>query len=397
MNSQNDNSNSNSNTNPSNINFDKIGSMIFSILSPIFVIFFILFIFLVSGYYYVIIIPYYYYNFFEEEHYILRNLTSVVLFLYGLYLHTHILGNYIMAVITKPGSLDDVEYSKYYYYNSNINHDLLNRLYDIKINQRNLDITNLNNTNNSNNIELTNIIDSTQGEDLETGQINTNPTSVNNSTPNISPTFFPMHNFPLCETCQTIKLLRSHHCGICNKCVLKMDHHCPWLNNCVGQNNHRYFILFLFHLFLGTLSVNILSLKFMFNNEYFEFVFVPYLSIVGMLLTLGFNVWNFYLIKIGLSTIEYWSSGKKDTNIDTNINTNTNKSKTSILFEYAWKDSMYLIFGSKSIVRSLFIFDYRKLGYSGLEYTKAYYDNFNVVSRYYPKMTNENRNKNIII
>lgn len=41
---------------------------------------------------------------------------------------------------------------------------------------------------------------------------------------------------------------RSKHCSLCKACVGKMDHHCAWINGCIGENNQRYFFIFLFTL-----------------------------------------------------------------------------------------------------------------------------------------------------
>ena len=54
-----------------------------------------------------------------------------------------------------------------------------------------------------------------------------------------------------CKKCVEVKPARTHHCSICNKCVFLYDHHCPWINNCVGLENYRYFLLFIFYLFVG--------------------------------------------------------------------------------------------------------------------------------------------------
>ena len=66
-----------------------------------------------------------------------------------------------------------------------------------------------------------------------------------------------------CETCEVVKPARSKHCTLCDKCVPSFDHHCIWLNQCVGENNYRYFMLFLLvhsavFLYFGTVLFYIL-------------------------------------------------------------------------------------------------------------------------------------------
>ena len=63
-----------------------------------------------------------------------------------------------------------------------------------------------------------------------------------------------------CRRCRQFKPGRAHHCSICDRCVIKMDHHCPWVNNCVGLGNHKFFLLFIFYVFV--LSAYTLTLVF---------------------------------------------------------------------------------------------------------------------------------------
>jgi palmitoyltransferase len=34
-----------------------------------------------------------------------------------------------------------------------------------------------------------------------------------------------------------------------------MDHYCPWMSNTVGYGNYRYFLLFMFYIFIGCVYV----------------------------------------------------------------------------------------------------------------------------------------------
>lgn len=63
-----------------------------------------------------------------------------------------------------------------------------------------------------------------------------------------------------CRVCKIYKPDRAHHCSVCNKCIPKMDHHCVFINNCVGFHNHKFFLSFVTHGFLGCLFVTVVAL-----------------------------------------------------------------------------------------------------------------------------------------
>lgn len=50
----------------------------------------------------------------------------------------------------------------------------------------------------------------------------------------------------ICLECNLVRIPRSKHCKSCNVCVARFSHHCFWFNKCIGQDNYKYFIIFLF-------------------------------------------------------------------------------------------------------------------------------------------------------
>lgn len=118
-----------------------------------------------------------------------------------------------------------------------------------------------------------------------------------------------------CNKCRKPKPPRAHHCHICDTCVLRQDHHCPWLNRCVGLRNHKYFILFLTHLwlccfllsaFLGGINMDILYADPDIWYDYHStFSFILVLT-GSMTVTLGaFTAWHYYLVATNQTTIEF--------------------------------------------------------------------------------------------
>lgn len=62
-----------------------------------------------------------------------------------------------------------------------------------------------------------------------------------------------------CQTCNSYKPDRSHHCSVCRRCILKMDHHCVFVNNCISFYNYKFFICFITYAFIGCLFVTIVT------------------------------------------------------------------------------------------------------------------------------------------
>ena len=298
-------------------------------LGPLFCI--TIFTFLIYTYISVIknIFPYWYKNFISyENHKIFYNIYKYFIFFELL----STLFNHVLAIIIKPGSVQDLKNSKYYKEHSAYYSD---------------------------NFKIT-------------------PFFIRNNNLNHQEMIWK-----ICKYCKEIKPLRTHHCSLCDICVIKMDHHCPWINNCVGQNNQRYFLLFLFHSFCYTFLVTILTLPILlFHKKYSqndteviitknkvnmrEIKYISILGIVSLIVEIFFCGWNWFLAFNGQTTLEFWAS-KTDYKFNEGI----------VNFSFGnWKKNLFYIFGTENIFKILFFPHVKKLPFSGLEFSKYVDKNF---------------------
>lgn len=164
----------------------------------------------------------------------------------------------------------------------------------------------------------------------------------------------PAPNIPSCRTCKGPKPPRSHHCSVCNKCVLKMDHHCPWIMNCVGLHNHRYFVLFLFYLTLGSLFLTLSGYsKFSTRpkNSYSHVCFILAAVFFGVLLL--FTAWHLFLVFIGMTTIEVFGFyGNPDEKQKYNFSRGN------------WRKNLETVFATSSLVKAV-LPSFKELGLDG--------------------------------
>ncbi len=169
-------------------------------------------------------------------------------------------------------------------------------------------------------------------------------------------------DFAICSKCSRTKPPRAHHCSVCNSCVLKMDHHCPWVNNCVGHKNHRYFLLFLLYVALGTAYYSLLVLPAVFKPSTGMLMFTFVLCVSLAIVLTAFAGWHWYLAVKGLTTIEFFMQYEVPTRRD--------RGRRYDFSRRNWRLNLELIFGSTDLP-TILLPSTKALPYDGLHWPEC--------------------------
>lgn len=178
----------------------------------------------------------------------------------------------------------------------------------------------------------------------------------------------------LCAICECLSPPRSWHCNTCGTCILKRDHHCVFTGCCVGYHNHRYFVMFLWYLFVGAAYAFWYSNFFIWSRIPFEFP----MSIVKMVFPvaiffLGFDnsADQFYLLLYVVSLVGTLYTGVLcfyHFNLVIKGIVGNESNKKDFTYDVGWKDNIRDVLGERWYLTWLLPYIKSQLPHDGISW-----------------------------
>ncbi|XP_018350671.1 PREDICTED: palmitoyltransferase ZDHHC22 [Trachymyrmex septentrionalis] len=184
----------------------------------------------------------------------------------------------------------------------------------------------------------------------------------------------PADGWRLCVVCECLSPPRSWHCNTCDTCILKRDHHCVFTGCCIGYYNHRYFVMFLWYLFLGAAYAFYYGSLFIWSRIPFEFP----MSIIKMVFPVaifffGFDssIDQFYLLLYVMSAMGTLYTGVLciyHFNLILRGVVGNESNKKDFTYNMGWKDNIIEVFGERWYLTLLLPYIKSQLPHDGVSW-----------------------------
>ncbi|KCZ77218.1 hypothetical protein H311_01774 [Anncaliia algerae PRA109] len=120
------------------------------------------------------------------------------------------------------------------------------------------------------------------------------------------------NNLRVCDSCDTFKPPRSHHCSVCNRCYLKYDHHCDIFGSCIFFQKYKFFYQFLVYNLILTLFIIAVYILEIAKGPYRKLFLINYIINIALLsVMMVYNlimlIFHTFLILNNETTVEFYA------------------------------------------------------------------------------------------
>ena len=160
-----------------------------------------------------------------------------------------------------------------------------------------------------------------------------------------------------CPKCYIQRSSNIKHCFICDKCVENLNHHCFWINKCIGQDNRKFYFIFILFTLIYTNHTLYICFELLwddvnlpYDEKPFHFYFlrkdrgfrVLGAASVGLFaLIVGLPLWFLFMIEI-FKTLGLLGKNKSDQNdLENVIKKVSQGEEVKELLELETKDSLF--------------------------------------------------------